>query len=224
MKNVLVIEDTPLFQAVIQSALDDLPFKTRAIRFATGSAAISYCLKAAVGPDLALVDLGLPDMSGVQVIERLREIYPDMPVLVISVFSSERKVVDAIRAGAMGYVLKGDDDIQLSRAIVQVLCGQFPISPVVARYLFELASGSAAGRPPGPEGQADEMDGLPRLSPQEMALLEHIASGMCYRDAAESMGLKLSTVLSYSRNLFRKLEVHSKTQALLRARQRGLIA
>ena len=221
MKTILVVEDTPIFQAVIESALDELPMKAEAHSFATGRAAIQFCEMRTKAPDLALVDLGLPDISGIEVIERLRALHPDMPILVISVFSSERKVVDAVRAGAMGYVLKGDDSLVLSQAIAQVFEGHFPISPPVARYLFELAS--SAPLRSAESGIEDDAGDVPKLSKQERILLDHIAAGLSYRDAAVAMDLKLSTVLSYSRNLFRKLEVHSKTQALVRARQGGLI-
>jgi DNA-binding NarL/FixJ family response regulator len=224
MKTILVVEDTPIFQAVIESALGDLAIETEPQVFSTGRAAISFCEMRSVPPDLALVDLGLPDMSGIQVIERLRAIHPEMPILVISVFSSERKVIDAVRAGAMGYVLKGDDSMALSQAITQVFDGHFPISPPVARYLFVLAS-TAPLRATEADDQDEMLAGrVPKLSKQERILLDHIAAGLSYRDASESMGLKLSTVLSYSRNLFRKLQVHSKTQALVRARHDGLIS
>lgn len=226
MKTILVVEDTPIFQAVIESALESLSIQTQAQMFTTGGAAISFCEMRSQAPDLALVDLGLPDMAGIEVIERLRLIHPDMPILVISVFSSERKVIDAVRAGAMGYVLKGDDSMTLSQAIAQVFEGHFPISPPVARYLFELAN-TAPLRIISSDGEHEgsgAADALPKLSKQEQILLDHIAAGLSYRDAAEIMDLKLSTVLSYSRNLFRKLQVHSKTQALVRARQGGLIA
>lgn len=226
MKTILVVEDTPIFQAVIESALDDLSIETQAQMFTTGKAAIGFCEMRATPPDLALVDLGLPDMSGIEVIERLRLLHPEMPILVISVFSSERKVIDAVRAGAMGYVLKGDDSMALSQAIAQVFEGHFPISPPVARYLFDLASTAPLKTVSADDhtGGADSMAAVPKLSKQERILLDHIAAGLSYREAADRMSLKLSTVLSYSRNLFRKLEVHSKTQALVKARQGGLIA
>lgn len=226
MKTILVVEDTPIFQAVIEAALEDLSIETQAQMFTTGNAAINFCEMRSAAPDLALVDLGLPDMSGIEVIERLRLMHPEMPILVISVFSSERKVIDAVRAGAMGYVLKGDDSMALSQAIAQVFDGHFPISPPVARYLFELASTAPLKTVSGDERSdySGALAAVPKLSKQERILLDHIAAGLSYREAADSMGLKLSTVLSYSRNLFRKLEVHSKTQALVKARQGGLIA
>jgi len=216
MKRVLIVEDAIEFQGLLGKILAELEHRWMIHSFATGTDAVRAVLKFPVPPDLALVDLGLPDMSGVEVIEQFRALAPGMPILVISVYSSERKVLEAVKAEAMGYLLK-NDETAIADGIEQVLLGNFPISPVVARYLFTLATGDASLGRAGTHG-------APKLSQQETRLLGHIAEGLSYAEIAGEMGLALSTVQSYSRNLFRKLDVHSQTQALAKARQTGLLA
>jgi len=103
--------------------------------------------------------------------------------------------------------------MSMTRAIEQILAGNYPISPKLARCLFKLA-----GQAPAADATA-----LPRLTSKETELLGHLADGKSYSQAAERMGVALSTVQSYIRNLYRKLDVHSQTQALLRAREHRLL-
>lgn len=214
LRQALIVEDDPLFQRVIGEAFSALDEPWLMHAFRTGGEALTFCQAQGQGLDLALVDLGLPDISGEEVIRSLHARKPTAPIMVISVFSDEDKVLAAIRAGAVGYILIGNECFEITQAIRQVLDGQFPISPMVARYLFKLAA--PVGAPPSGE--------QPRLSPRERVLLEHIAAGLTYAEAAQRMGLTLATVQSYSRNLFRKLDCHSQTQALARARASGLVS
>lgn len=210
---ILVVEDDPSFQRSIGDAVFQLadPWNLHAVR--TGAEAIAFCQDSAAGLDLALVDLGLPDIDGIEAIRAIHRRFPEAPILVVSVVSAERRVLDAIRAGAVGYILKGDSSISITRAIEQIMAGTYPISPKLARYLFKLA-----GQEPAPGTPA-----LPSLTSKETELLQLIAAGHSYAQAAERMGVAVSTVQSYIRQLYRKLDVHSQTQAVSRARERGLL-
>ena len=119
----------------------------------------------------------------------------------------------ALRLGANGYVLRDDECIDIVTAVAQVLEGNYPISPRLAGYLFRTIS-----------MQTSSATAPVNLSEREVQLLQHIAVGRSYAQAAHSMGLKISTVLSYSKTLYRKLGVNSKTQASLMARRYGLAA
>jgi len=184
--------------------------------------AITACAKAAEAKvqlrhnplpfDIALVDLGLPDASGIDVIKAIRAIDVTIPILVVSIISAEKSVLDAIRAGARGYILKDDSSIQITDAISEALKGNYPISPALARYLFTQFT-----QAPSPLAQATTLSG------KELTLLKHIANGCSYTEAADLMDVSLSTVQTHIRNLYRKLDVHSQTQALMRAKQEGLI-
>ena len=210
---VLVVEDDPVFQSSIGEAVLQFDGSGTLHGARTGAEALDFCKDPAAALDLALVDLGLPDIDGIAVIRAIHGRFPDAPILVVSVVSTESRVLRAIRAGALGYILKGDSCISIVRAIEQVQAGNYPISPKLARYLFKLAGH------PTETGLSD----LPRLTSKEAELLQLIASGKSYAQSAERMGVALSTVQSYIRNLYRKLNVHSQTQAVSRARDRGLL-
>jgi len=215
MKRVLIVEDTPEFQDALADLLGEMNQPWQVFGFINGQSTLDFIDQGARPVDLALVDLGLPDMSGVDLIEKIHEIWPEVPIVVISVFTNSEKVLNAIRAGAIGYLVKSDPDA-IAQGIEQVLAGEFPISPLVARHLIDIVNQS-----PNPDKESAVES---PLSPQEQRLLQHIANGLSYAEAAEAMNLTLSTIQTYSRNLFRKLDVHSKTQALVKARDAGFLA
>jgi DNA-binding NarL/FixJ family response regulator len=133
-------------------------------------------------------------------------------VLVTSVLSDEEHVVTALREGARGYVLKDASTANLATAIEQVLAGHAPISPAVARHLIRQLR----------ERSAPHHD-APRLTPRERDLLEELAVGRSYAEAADRLGVTVSTIETHIRNLYKKLEAHSKTQAIAKARTWGIL-
>lgn len=210
---ILLVEDNPAFESLIGRVVDRMRPKPALACCRTGLGALAWLGDARNALDLALIDLGLPDMSGVDVIRAIRHRFEEVPILVVSVMSSERNVLEAIRAGARGYVLKDDSEETLAHAIGQVMLGNYPITPALARHLFRLAeSGSSGGQ--------DESTGL---SPKEIELLRLIARGCSYSEASERMGIAVSTVQFHIRNLYRKLEVNSRLQAVAKARDHGLL-
>ena len=231
---VLLVEDNPTFRTQITGALarvadsgavaGDLRISTAS----TGAEALDFVTRCgAQGKrrfDLALVDIGLPDISGIEVIRRIRSVMADTPILVISVINAEQTLLDAIRAGASGYLLKDEAEESIAHAIMDVMRGNYPISPALARSLFRLA-----GSPD--RQQADTVsggqDGVSQsgfhLAPREREVLQHIALGLSYQEVAEEMGVSLSTVQTYVRGLYRKLEVHNRVAAVNRAREAGML-
>ena len=213
LQQALIVEDDPVFQRAVAEAVTRLGSHWSTLSCRTGGEALTLCRAESQRLALALVDLGLPDMPGETVIQELHSRYPELPILVISVFSDERKVLNAIRAGAVGYILKGDEGFDMTTAMQQVLAGTYPISPILARYLFQLAG----------KDEALALTDVPKLAPRELELLGHIAQGRSYTEAAAEMAVTLSTVQTHARALFRKLDCHSRTQALLKARKYRLL-
>ena len=213
LQQALIVEDDPVFQRAMAEAVTRLGSHWSTLSCRTGGEALTLCRAESRRLALALVDLGLPDMPGETVIQELHSRYPELPILVISVFSDEQKVLNAIRAGAVGYILKGDEGFDMTTAMQQVLAGTYPISPILARYLFQLAG----------KDEPAVLTGVPKLAPRERELLEHIAQGRSYTEAAAEMAVTLSTVQTHARALFRKLDCHSRTQALLKARKYRLL-
>lgn len=209
--NALIIEDDPSFAERMRCSVERLGETWQAILFRTAGEALDYLDNPSHQVDLGLVDLGLPDQSGIEVIARIKSRFPDIPTMVVSIASTERSVIAAIRAGARGYVLKDDPSTQITDALSQTLQGNYPISPALARYLFKLA------------GSSESLEGMAELTPKELELLRHLSRGRSYAEAARAMGVAVSTVQTHIRNLYRKLDVHSQVQAVTKAQGRGLI-
>ena len=209
----LLIEDDPVFASAMGRAVRSLGEGWQAGLATTVAEGLQQVHAAGEDLRLALVDMNLPDGSGLTVIRALRERRPDVPALVVSTLSSERSVVDAIAEGARGYLHKTDPISALTVSIAHVLQGHYPISPSLARYLFNLVR-------PGPTAPAAPQI---QLTPRETQTLRCIAQGMAYIEAAHAMGVSLSTVQSHIRSLYRKLEVRSQVQAVGKAREQGLL-
>lgn len=211
--NVLIVEDDPVFSRQLVQASAALIADARIHSCQTASAALEWVETPGFVPGLALIDLGLPDLSGIEVIREIHQRHPETPILVISVISAERSLLAAIRAGARGYLLKDGSTQSIVAAIGQILAGEYPISPSLARHLFKLAGGPT-GAPREPQIN---------LSPKEVEVLQRISNGLSYAEIAAEMGIALSTVQSHVRNLYQKLDVHSKVQVIKRAGEMGLL-
>lgn len=207
---VLLVEDDPNFaNRVCASVLLWRP-DARITLCVTGEEAVTWIADSRRPADLALVDLGLPDMEGCSVIATTRQRSAQTSILVVSLMTSERAVIAAIRAGANGYIIKDGSDQSIAAAITEVMAGNYPLSPALARHLFRLVA-----------GQVPQPDIV--LTDRETDTLRCIGRGLTYEQTAMEMGISLSTVQSHVRNLYRKLKIHSQTQAAIKARDRGLV-
>ena len=182
----------------------------------TGSAqeAIRY-LKRCPPLDVLLVDLGLPDGDGAELIQVMRESIPQARALVLSVFQDQRSVFNALSAGAQGYLLKDYTDAELLRAIGDVVKGDAPLSPQIARHLLRLFDESAPQRCSAPVHE--------RLTPREAEILTLVAQGHSCSEVAALVGLSQHTVNTHLRNCHTKLDARNRQQAINRARGSGQI-
>lgn len=209
----LVVEDDAPTCAALVEAADGIP-GCRPVAYAHTLADGLAALDAAP-PRLLLVDLGLPDGDGVALIRHGAAQQPAPDILVVSVLGDEGHVVGALAAGANGYLLKGDSQPALRRAIGQVLEGGAPISPAIAVHLLRRLRGGP------PAAMAEAGDAV--LTAREIGILELAAKGLPHAEIGTLLGLRYSTVVSYVREIYRKLAVHSRAQALFEARQLGLL-
>ena len=182
----------------------------------TGTAANCAELRALMTgppPDVLLVDLGLPDGNGTDLIREMRASSPATEIMVITVFGDERSVVSAIEAGARGYLLKDGTDEEIVRAVLDLLRGFSPISPAIARHLLRRMQGEAS----------EDATSAPHLSPREREVLELLARGFRNAEIAGALGITAHTVSGYVRQLYRKLEVGSRGEAVFEAMNLGLL-
>ncbi len=164
-------------------------------------------------PDAILVDLGLPGMSGIEGIRVMKEKFPDVQLIALTVFDEDDKIFDALCAGANGYLLKKTPPAKLLEALRDVTTGGAPISPEIASrviYLFRQF------RPPVDREAC-------HLTQQETQLLKLFVDGHNYKTAAVEMNISVNTISFHLRNIYRKLQVHSKSEAVSKALRSRLI-
>ena len=164
-------------------------------------------------PDVLLLDIELPGMSGVEGLTPLRRRYPEMTVLMLTVFEDEEKVFDALCNGAHGYLLKNTPPSRLLESVREAHGGGSPMSPEIARKVVRLFRRTAAPR----------RDEVPSLSPQQVRLLSLLADGHSYQTAGDEMNVSINTIRTYIRTIYEKLHVHSRSAAVARALRSGLI-
>ncbi len=210
MIRTAIVEDDPAAVERLCAAIDaadDIEVIAVARNFAAGIALVE-----AGGFDVLLCDLGLPDGSGVGIIKASAARYPDADIIVITVFADQAKVLDSIKAGARGYLLKGGGLDECVEGIREIRRGGSPISPIIARQLLQQLRPAAV---PPHEGEA--------LSPREAEVLNLLARGFSYAEIATLLGLSAQTIGTYIKRIYRKLEVNSRSEAVFEASSRGIM-
>ena len=212
-RSTLIVEDNPVFIKKLRRTIENMGPVNALHICETGQEAQNKLGDPKLLLDLALVDLGLPDMSGIDVIKLVRGRFPKLPVMVISVVTEERSVIAAIRAGAKGYILKDDSETLIAQAVSHILAGNYPISPSLAYTLFKMAG--------APQDIVGEMKF--NLSRRELETLQFISKGHTYEEAGRLMGISVNTVQTHIRSIYSKLDVHTQGQAVTKAREAGLL-
>jgi DNA-binding NarL/FixJ family response regulator len=219
----LVVEDDPVMQQRLCRVLAAAGCAVEHVAIAD-SVAQARRLLAGRSFGVALVDIGLPDGSGIDLVSELQASHPLLPAVVISAFRADDIILAALRAGAIGYLLKERDDVELELALRSIAQGGAPIDPAIARGILALltrpepaAAGTAAApaRPASPDAAA--------LSRRETNIIELVAQGLSNREIAETLSISRLTVECHTKNIYRKLAVNSRTEAVYTARTRGLL-
>ena len=169
-------------------------------------------------PDVLLVDIGLPDMSGLEVVRFAAARYPACDVLIISMFGDEANVLAALEAGARGYLLKGSLSRDITLDIRDIKNGGSPLSPVIARQVLRRLREVSPKTEPN-----DAKDEETSLSPRETEILNAIARGFSYAETAAALDINVTTVHTHLKRIYTKLAVHSKTEAVFEANRLGLL-
>ena len=162
--------------------------------------------------DLILTDIGLPRMSGIEGARILRERFPSLPVIVLTVHGEDDKIFQALCAGANGYLLKNTAPARIIEAIREVLAGGAPMSPDVARRVVQLFRKFA------PPAEVEY-----HLTEQERRILKLLVDGHHYKTAAYELGISVSTVAFHIKNIYEKLCVHSKSEAVAKALRERIV-
>lgn len=214
---LLIVEDESLMQVRLRAILTTLGYTDDILLFA-GSIAETHALLTDHAFAMMLVDVGLPDGNGIELIRALHGQDKALPILVISAWSTEKVIVTALQAGATGYLLKERDDVEIAISIRSALRGGAPIDPFVARRILDLA-----GLPKRASALNAKPPALSLLSPREIEILELVGKGLTNREISDVLSLSRLTVECHVKNIYKKLAVSSRTQAVFEARTHGLL-
>lgn len=210
--SILLVEDDAPTSWRLQDALTKAGYRVRA----AGTLAEARTALALEAPKVLLTDLQLPDGHGVDLIRETRARLPETEIMVISILGDEESVISAITVGATGYLLKDAFPTDIAATVRDLVAGHSPISASIARFIVRRTQNSVEP-PPGPPLNTA------KLTPREIDILWGIAKGFSYAEIAVHLGLSRQTVPGHIKSIYRKLEVHTRGEAVFEAVQQGLI-
>jgi DNA-binding NarL/FixJ family response regulator len=208
---IMIVEDDPVFLNRFCRIVMSAPEFELCAALGNGAAALETLIRTA--PDVLLVDLDLPDMSGIEIIRETAQRHPQTDIMVVTVFGDERHVLASIEAGATGYLLKDSLPDEFIALINQLRAGGSPISPVIARVLLRQLRPSERPAPPTST----------RLSGREVEILSLIAKGFSFAEIGRLLTISAHTVTTHVKKLYQKLAVHSRGEAVYEATRMGLL-
>lgn len=220
---VVAIEDDPRYRESLETLFRYSPDFTLVRSFGSPELALAEFERTRrrqepPGFDLVLMDLELPGMSGVETTRRIKEMYPEMRVVALTVYEERGTILTAICAGADGYLLKRTPADRLVHQLRSVLAGGSPLSASVARTVLDFI------RRQEENDRAAATDlSRPRLTPREEQVLAGLVEGMSYKQVARHLGISIDTVRFHIRNVYGKLQVRSVAQAVSHALRDGLV-
>jgi DNA-binding NarL/FixJ family response regulator len=206
---VVLVDDHPMFRQGLRTLLEDLGVSVVA-EAADGEAGVAAVVEHR--PDVVFMDLQMPGVSGVEATKRLVDLQPDAKVIVLTMVEDDQAVFAAIQVGALGYLLKGAGQEEISRALASVAAGQAVYGAEIARRLRGFFAGGA--------GTAAQP--FPSLSDREREVLALIAEGAANTDIARRLFLSDKTVRNYVSSIFAKIDVAGRPEAIVKAREAGL--
>jgi len=206
---ILVADDHAGFRSGLDALLATQPDLRIVGNAETGDEAVARAL--ALQPDVVLMDLNMPGIDGIAATRRIVDTSPHIAILVLTMADHDAAVFDALRAGARGYLLKGADRAELTRAIRSVASGEAIFGPDVARRLMAYFADAPVRAPAFPE-----------LSDRELEVLELIARGMSNQQIVDRLVISPKTVRNHISNIFSKLQVRDRAEAVVRAREAGM--
>lgn len=214
---VLIVEDDAVTRKTLCLAVESEPALCLLAALDGVGAALEWLGRGA--PDVLLTDLGLPDGHGLDIIRACASFHPGCDMMVVTMSSDEESVLACIEAGASGYVLKGAGKTDIARAVLDLHEGGAPMSPAIARMVLAKVRGN--GKKPASPGPRTATEAA--LTKKEAAILDLIAQGDSYGDVAKVLSVSVGTVQTHIKNIYGKLAVHSRGEAVFEAHRRGWI-
>ena len=211
MLSVVIIEDDRRTREGLGILIDGMPAYRCVRTFTRVEDAVAATM--AIAPDVILLDIDLPGISGADGVKPLIDKFPGAQIVMLTVYTEPAKVLDAIGNGACGYLLKDTPPARLLEAIQEAATGGAPMSPEIAR----LVIGRLRAHQSAPRAEA-------HLTPQEIRLLQLLSDGYSYEAAAHQLAITINTVRNYIRSIYEKLQVHTRSEAVGKALRSRLIS
>jgi DNA-binding NarL/FixJ family response regulator len=212
MINIIIVEDNRTIREGLAALINGTP-DFRCIG-AFGDCESFLCELSDLPADVVLMDIGLPGMSGIEGVKRAKQIDPELSILILTVYEDNDIVYDALCAGACGYLVKKTPPSRLLEAIREIHDGGSPMSSTIARKVITTFQ-----RSKGIPNDSIQFD----LTLREKQVLQSLGDGNNYQEISDSLFISVDTVRHHIRNIYRKLHVHSQTQAVAKAIRKGLI-
>lgn len=212
---IAIAEDNSFLAKVVIEKLsffNDLKFKFRG----ENGAELIRKLDCDHNVDVILMDIQMPEMDGIATTEIVKKKYPHIKIIMITVFDDDENIFNAIKAGANGYLLKEVDAENLHKCILEVINGGAPMTPSIALKTLNLLRNPILA-------ENDEAIDEIKLSNRETGILEHLSIGLNYNEIADNLIISPSTVRKHIENIYKKLQVHNKVEAVLKAKKHKLI-
>jgi DNA-binding NarL/FixJ family response regulator len=205
--SVIVADDHPVFRQGLRALLDGVPDIELIGEAADGEGAVALALERK--PAVVLMDLRMPGLNGIEATRKINAAEPAVGILVLTMFEDDDSVFAAMRAGARGYLLKGSEQEEVTRAIRSIASGEAIFGPAIAQRLIGYFSSAST-------------EAFPELTTREREVLELIAQGRNNQAIAEQLVLSLKTVRNHVSNVFNKLQVTDRAGAIVKAREAGM--
>ncbi len=222
--DVILVEDEPTTQDHLVKLIEaSAPLRLLG-RASTASEAFSLLFMTT--PQVALIDLGLPDSSGIEIIQWLSKNKPEINTMVVTTFGDEDHVMRSLEAGASGYLLKDESGDELLRHIMEVVNGGSPISPLIARQLLkrmQQAHTLEAAISSSNASRQSVMQKASCITDRELAVIQQVARGFTVQEIAGQMEISAHTVSTHVKRIYKKLRVNSRSEAVYEASLLGLI-
>jgi DNA-binding NarL/FixJ family response regulator len=212
--DLVVADDHTVMRQGLCKILEEQPEWRVVGQASTGREAVTLVMD--LRPSVAILDIGMPLLNGIEATRQLRRRQPDLHVLILSMHAEEAYIMQALQAGAQGYLLKDSADVELIRAVESVSTGKSYFSPAVARVMLDDYVRHLAQK-----GIVDRYDSL---SEREREVLQLIAEGQSNKEVADTLAVSPATVETHRAHIFQKLDVHNTAEVVLYAVRRGLIA
>jgi len=213
--SVLIVDDHTLFRDGLSAIFMNVPDIELVGEAGTGREAIAQV--ETLGPDVVLMDINLPDLSGIEATQKIGAAHPNTKIIMLTMLEDDDSLFAAMCAGARGYILKGADKAEVLKTIRAVAQGEALFGPAIAGRLTAFFQNSAGAASPG-----ERLTPFPDLTDRERELLELIAQGQNNQEIARQLHISSKTVSNHISNIFNKLQVADRAQAIVKAREAGL--